>query len=167
MITLAILSALIFHGYLLFVLLKYGPTLSISNTYYALPKKYNFAFTLYMWTYSILMLIPMLEMFGTPFIFLSVGAICFVGAAAAFREDSLTESVHVKSAFIAGLGSQLTLIFDFKYYVLAGVTLLLAGLIYYLGGTKKILVNKVYIYLAELAFFESIYIALFTKLLTK
>lgn len=164
MITLAILSALIFHGYLLTVLLKYGPTFSISNTYYALPKKYNFLFTLFMWSYSILLLIPVMELFGTPWFFLTVGAICFVGAAAAFRESSLTESVHMKAAFMAGVGSQLSLIFDFKYYVLAAITLLLAGLVYFLGE-KKIFLSKVYIYIAELIFFESIYIALFWKLL--
>lgn len=165
MITLVLISLAIFHIYLLVVYLMYGPTFSISNTYYALPKKYNFLFTLYCWAYAGLLLPPAMEIFGTPWLFFTVGAICFVGAAAAFRGDKLTESVHMKSAMVAVIGSQLSLIFDFKYYVLSAVTLLLGGLIYYLGSKGKFLTST-YVYYAEIIFAESIYIAFLMKLLS-
>lgn len=165
MLLTAIISFLIFHGYLATVWFKYGPTFSISNTYYALPQKYNFLFTIFMWSYSTLMLIPAIELFSTPIIFLTIACIWFVGGAAAFRKNVLTENVHMGAAEIAALGSFLSLIFDFKYYLLAIITFILTGMVYYFGG-KKVFLPKVYVYLGELIMFESIYIALFIKLLS-
>jgi len=84
-----LLSAAIFIAYNVVIVMRYGILESISASYYALPERYRYIFTLTLWSFSGLIAITA----TTPYLFLACGGIMFVGAAAEFRED-LTDMVH-------------------------------------------------------------------------
>lgn len=104
-----LLMLFIFFGYASWIWARYGTLKSISHSYYVLPKNLRFLFTLFCWGYGI----PAIIVGSTPLLFFAGAAICFVGAAAAYRED-MTEWVHIISAMLAILFSQLSIIIDFN-----------------------------------------------------
>ena len=93
-------------------------------------------------------------------------AIAFVGAAANFRQNELTNRVHMWGAGLGVVAANLSLIFDFKMLWLAIVSLSIAGLIIVLGKAKKAF-NNSYIYWAELVIIESMFVAIAIKLWLK
>jgi len=99
----------VFFGYVSWIWARFGTLKSISHSYYVLPKNLRFLFTLFSWGYGI----PAMIIGSTPLMFLAGAAICFVGAAAAYRED-MTEWVHIISAMTAIIVSQLSIIIDFN-----------------------------------------------------
>lgn len=99
----------VFFGYVAWIWAKYGTLRSISHSYYVLPKNLRFLFTLFCWGYAI----PAIIIASTPLMFFAGSAICFVGAAAAYRDD-MTEWVHIISAMTAIILSQLSIIIDFN-----------------------------------------------------
>lgn len=164
--TLFIVTLITFHAYLVFIYLKYGTIFSISNSYYALPKGANSLFTLYTWLYSIPLTIIGLDLFGTHLMFFAGMAIAFVGAAANFRQNELTNKVHVIGAGAGVVAANLSLIFDFKMLILSLVSLSIAGLVIVLGKAKIAFKNS-YIYWAELVIIESMFVAIAMKLWLK
>ena len=154
----------IFHIYLIVLLIIYGICFSVSNTYYQLPKNYNFLFTLFCWGYSIPCMIACLDIFGTLYMFICGSAICFVGAAAAFRNDYLTSEVHTKAATIAVIASQLSIIFDFHQYIISAVTVTLFITLSIICKYIKWL-DKVWMYIAEVIIVESLFLCIILKLI--
>lgn len=106
-----LLMFLVFFGYVSWIWARYGTLKSISHSYYVLPKNLQFLFTLFCWGYAI----PAIIIASTPLMFFAGAAICFVGAAAAYRED-MTEWVHIISAMTAIILSQLSIIIDFNMW---------------------------------------------------
>ena len=103
MVTLAIISAILFAIYLILMANLHGVQPSISDNYYV--SKHPWTFTLAMWTVAFTMLPPMLSATTETFqftAFLSCAGIAFVGAAAAYRQ-SLTNTVHIAGAVTAAL----------------------------------------------------------------
>ena len=103
MVTLAIISAILFAIYLYVMAKFHGIQPSVSDNYYV--SKHPWTFTIAMWTVAFTMLPPMLSATMETFqlaAFLSCAGIAFVGAAAAYKE-SMTNTVHMWGAGIAGL----------------------------------------------------------------
>ena len=103
MVTLAIISAILFAIYLFCMAKLHGVQPSVSDNYYV--SKHPWTFTLAMWTVAFTMLPPMLSATTETFqftAFLSCAGIAFVGAAAAYRQ-SLSNTVHTIGAVIAAL----------------------------------------------------------------
>ena len=103
MVTLAIISAILFAIYLYVMAKLHGVQPSVSDNYYV--SKHPWTFTLAMWTVAFTMLPPMLSATTETFqftAFLSCAGIAFVGAAAAYKQ-SLTNTVHIAGAVTAAL----------------------------------------------------------------
>ena len=90
----------IFVGYVSWIWARYGVLPSISHSYYSLPDNLKFIFTLWSWGYAL----PAMIVASTPLMFFAGAGICFVGAAAAYREK-MTETVHIIGAACAILSS--------------------------------------------------------------
>lgn len=117
------ISILVFITYMGYIVNKYGVQESISASYYCLPPNRQFLFTAFCWFYST----PILLSFTTPLLFLSISCVAMVGAAAAFRGDELINKVHMTCAFGSVLFLQLSIIFDFKMWLISLVSLLISG----------------------------------------
>ena len=103
MVTLAIISAILFVIYLFCMAKLHGVQPSVSDNYYV--SKHPWTFTLAMWTVAFTMLPPMLSATTETFqftAFLSCAGIAFVGAAAAYKQQ-LTNTVHIAGAITAAL----------------------------------------------------------------
>jgi hypothetical protein len=73
----------VFFSYVGFIWKKYRVLVSISQSYYRLPKNLQILFTLFCWGFAF----PAMIIGSNGLMFFSGGAICFVGAAAAFQEE--------------------------------------------------------------------------------
>lgn len=104
---LILLSMALFVAYNIFACVKWGIPTSLSTTYYSLPTKWRWVFTVFMWAIAILLMPAWIEVansFGDwrnnlAFLaFLTCGLICFVGAAPNFRAFEMESKVHTISA---------------------------------------------------------------------
>lgn len=158
------IAFIIFHIYLIIMNVIYGTPFSISNTYYQFNSNWKVLFTLFCWGYSIPCMILCLDMFGTPYMFFCGGAISFVGAAAAFREDYLTSQVHTIAATIAVIFSQVSLLVDFHQYWISLVTMTIFITLYLFHKYSEWLSN-IYMYIAEILVVESLFLSIMLKLI--
>lgn len=154
MIGLFITMVTVFVAYVATIVSLYGILPSISDSYYALPKKWNFMFTLALWGFAIPAMI-----IGTPIsglMFFACAGICFVGAAAAFHQK-LTKTVHIVGAATGMILSQIAIalpsVFD-MWYVTA-ISVGLAALIYLF----RKYINNTHIFWIEIICFTAIGIA--------
>ena len=106
------LSLVIFVVYNAIMNIKFGLPKSLSATYYNLPTKFRWVFTLFMWTCGMLLMpawIEVSEHFGdwrsnlTCLAFFTCALICFVGAAPNFRAFKMESMVHTISATAAAV----------------------------------------------------------------
>lgn len=104
---LILLSMALFVAYNIFACVKWDVPTSLSTTYYSLPTKWRWVFTLFMWAIAILLMPAWIEVansFGDwrdnfKFLaFLTCALICFVGAAPNFRAFEMESKVHTISA---------------------------------------------------------------------
>ena len=103
MVTLAIISAIVFALYLIVMAKLHGIQPSISDNYYV--SRHPWTFTLVFWLVAFSMLPPMLSATSETWqftAFLACAGIAFVGAAAAYKQQ-LTNTVHIAGAATAGL----------------------------------------------------------------
>lgn len=131
-ILLFIISLVIFAGYLTFIVIKYGPQKSISDSYYSLPvRDRTLIFALFCWGFSFPIMVVGLEQTGNFLSFLAPAGIAFVGSAAAFNDSKLTYNVHMTSAVLGITASQVAVvvlyhhIFLFITFVVVSTTLVL------------------------------------------
>lgn len=148
MILAFLFMCIIFIGYVLFITIKYGLLPSISESYYRLPKDSNILFTLFCWFFAFPAIVIGIQLTGNFLMFLAGASIFFVGAAAAFKHG-LSKPVHMTSAYLAVVFSQLSIIFDFKYYEVSIIAIILM-LILVLSKAKT------YVFWSELITFASI-----------
>jgi hypothetical protein len=149
--TLFILALVIFFGYVGIIWKIYGVQPSISDSYYVLPKKYNFLFTFFCWGFAI----PTIIFSETAIMFVAGSSISFVGAAAAFK-DTLTRKVHYTGAYLGVALSQLSIAVDFKLYILNIIFLVSTILLF---SFKKTIKN--HIWWIEIISFLLVFVALF------
>lgn len=111
---LILLSMALFVAYNIFACVKWGIPTSLSTTYYSLPTKWRWVFTLFMWSIAILLMPAWLDVansFGDwrdhfKFLaFLTCGFICSVGAAPNFRSFEMENKVHTISATASAVTS--------------------------------------------------------------
>jgi len=127
MLGLFIAMITVFVTYVTFIVAKYGILPSISESYYRLPEKYNFLFTLALWGFAFPAMI-----IGTPVTGLMFGAcagIMFVGAAAAFQQ-TLTKTVHYVGASMGMILSQVAIATTFGMWYLSLGCVVTALLLY-------------------------------------
>lgn len=126
---------------------------SISDTYYLWSDGMQFKtmFTMFMWTDAMLLIIPWITMSPDnlrSLVFLSCGAMMFVGAAAKFKED-LTDSVHYTSAGIwAGSALLWTVLMAITVDIVY-IRAIVAGLV--LGAAGYAITKKSFTFWAECA----------------
>jgi hypothetical protein len=152
------------------VTLKYGIPESISESYYLLPPKIRMP-VFYGWT--VLVAIPLVifwlsisEGTAQAFVFFGCAFLIFVGVSAPFKEKDITNKVHVYSASLCVI---LTQIWIFKYTPFWCFSLLFFGLFgvfgYAINGTiaeKSYPVQtKSLIFFVELAAFLSVYFGVY------
>ena len=157
MVTLAIISAILFAIYLILMAKLHGVQPSVSDNYYV--SKHPWTFTIAMWTVAFTMLPPMLSATTETFqftAFLSCAGISFVGAAAAYRQ-SLTNAVHIAGAITAALFAIV-----WAYTICPPLpTIAILTTAYILLAVRR---HK--IYWAEITAFAMTYIAYFLSLIT-
>lgn len=105
MVTLVIISAIVFALYLLIMAKLHGIQPSISDNYYV--SRHPWTFTIVMWLVAFTMLPPMIEATTETWqfsAFLACAGIAFVGAAAAYKQ-SLTNTVHTAGAITAAIAA--------------------------------------------------------------
>ena len=114
----------VFVSYIGFIILKYGVQSSVSESYYRLPRKHQFLFTLFCWGFAI----PAMIGGDSALMFLAGSGIAFVGAAAAFKEK-MDNWVHMTGAYFGIAMSQLSIYFDFGLLYVNIISVSLAILI--------------------------------------
>ena len=94
-------------SYVAVIWVKYGIQTSVSESYYVLPYNWKFLFTLFCWGFSL----PLAVSCDTLLMFIAAGGFMFVGAAAAYKEQT-SRMVHLVAAFV-GIGlSQASIFVD-------------------------------------------------------
>lgn len=101
----SIIQNLIFISYPLAMMMKFGPTPSISDTWYKLKQPWTSLFTLWLWALTATMIV-VFNFLENPLFFVSGVCLAFCGTAAAFRQDPMTRTVHFIGAG-GGLGCAL------------------------------------------------------------
>jgi len=129
MIGLFYVMVLVFFGYVIAMTLIHGVQKSVSESYYRLPRKLQWLFTIITWGYAIPAIIIGLEVTGNGFVFLSGAGICFVGAAPAFHKIGMERTVHTVGA-ITGIGAMLSFLIAMGWWVLVVLFAALCGLFY-------------------------------------
>lgn len=124
----------VFIAYVSFIWIKYGAQSSISQSYYALPKNWNFLFTFFCWGFAIPAIILGVEVTGL--MFFAGAGIAFVGAAAQIK-DTFVSQVHTIAA-VAGIGfSQLAILLGYHMWEV-NIVSIIAAIIIALTVSKKI-----------------------------
>lgn len=111
----------IFISYVLFIWIKYGVQQSISESYYCLPKKWNFIFTLALWGFA---LPAAILANGDGLMFFAAAGICFVGAAAQMHQE-FVRKVHLTAAIGGITLGELSIIFVHDMWWLTAAAVLL------------------------------------------
>lgn len=106
MTTLYIIMLAAFYGYTGTIAAIYGVQTSVSESYYRLPRKLQWIFTLATWGYALPAMFIGLEITGNGLVFLAGSGIAFVGAAPAFHKLGMERTVHTVGA-IVGITSML------------------------------------------------------------
>lgn len=148
-----------FFGYTGLIAIKYGIQPSVSESYYKLPRNWQWLFTIATFGYAILAMIIGLDLTGNGLVFLAGAAIGFVGSAPAFHDLGLERTVHMVGAFVGILSAQafISIILGF-WWITLGLVVLSA--IFYCF--KKTRVNI--IWWVEIVSFVSIYLSYFILL---
>lgn len=127
---LILISFCIFSAYNLFICTKYKIPTSLSASYYELPIKWRWVFTVFMWIIAIVLLISWINIAKSfpdwrqhlsVLAFLTCGLICFVGTAPNFRAFEMENKVHTISATTAAV-TALIWCFSCVYMYVAFIT---------------------------------------------
>lgn len=124
----------VFFGYILFIVFKYGVQKSVSQSFYVLPKNINFLFTLFCWGF----VLPAMILSENGLMFFAGAGIGFVGAAAAYKGNKMTNSIHMTGAYAGILLSQLSIFFNFDLLYVNIVFFSLILLIFLISKLTKI-----------------------------
>jgi len=148
-VILYIIQLLVFLSYVSFIWIKYGVQKSISESYYALPKKINFLFTFFCWGFSI----PLIIIGDNALMFLAGSGIVFVGAAAQIKEK-MTRQVHMVSAYAGIILSQVAIGVVYKMYYV-NISFIISALIFFL--LRKYMIDFVW-WIEIVAFISIVYV---------
>jgi len=152
-IVLLIISAAIFISYIQYITFKYGVQKSISESYYDLPKKWQFIFTLTLWGFAV----PIMIVGDSAWFFLAGSLICAVGAAPAFKSLATEYNVHMIGAYGGVILGFAGLVFDYHYYSIVLIAIL-AMIIMWFNITNKT-------WWIEILAFATVWIGILTRIL--
>lgn len=138
LLVLFIFMLTIFVSYVGYVWNKFGVLPSISESYYRLPDNLKKMFTFFCWGFSFPAIILGTLLTDNLLMFVAGSGIAFVGAAAAFKER-MSDKVHTIGAVIGVVLSQLSILLDFRMYIVNLIFVALS-LILIIGRVK----NKVW-----------------------
>ena len=111
----------VFVAYVLFIWIKYGVQKSISESYYVLPKKWNWLFVAFCWLFAF----PAMILGDSYWMLFAGGGIVFVGAAAAMHTLP-TRTVHLIGAIGGMILGCLAMIFQYHmWYVVPAIAVLM------------------------------------------
>lgn len=145
-IILWIMSVLIFWGYALWYLIKWGVPYSWSITFYELKEKYkkNTGYVLSLVLFGTLFPMLPLVMDKHPLMFPALAAIGFIAAAPAYRKSKMELTVHMVGSIASVTIALLAFAFSYKLYIPAAIMAAAIILMY-----TKVLKIKNYITLIE------------------
>ena len=115
-----IMMTLIFLSYVGMIWYRFGVLTSISESYYKLPRKQQVLFTLFCWGFAI----PAMILGDSVLMFLAGSAICFVGAASAFKMKQVYW-VHMTGAMVGIFIVPNSIYFDFGNEWIAIITIMI------------------------------------------
>jgi hypothetical protein len=123
---LILFSVIVFFGYVSYIWKRYGVLYSISASYYELPSKLQFIFTLVTWGYCL----PLLIVGNNQWFFLAGASLAFTGASPAFKEK-VEGLVHVGGTVLAILFANIGILLAGFWYVpvILGVVSIIIALI--------------------------------------
>ena len=98
-----------FFGYVGYIAVRYGIQPSVSESYYRLPRNFQWVFTIATWGYAIPAMIIGLDFTGNGIVFLAGVGIAFVGASPAFHKLGMERTVHTVGAVVGITAMQLFL----------------------------------------------------------
>lgn len=154
---------ILFYSYVFLIIFKYGIQPSISESYYRLPRKFQWLFTFITWGYAIPAMIIGLQISDSGLAFLAGSGIALVGAAPAFHKkdgDHGNEHLmHLIGAVAGIVGSQLliSIVMGQWWNTLGFITL--SGISYLIPKMKKNI-----LFWVEIFAFISITIGYYLKL---
>ena len=111
----------IFLAYVIFIASKYGIQKSISESYYRLPKKWNWLFVAFCWLFAF----PAMILGDSYLMLFAGGGIVFVGAAAAMHTFP-TRWVHLTGAISGMIMGCLAMIFQYHMWYMVPIIAVLA-----------------------------------------
>jgi len=126
MTALYIFMLLSFFGFITYIVTNWGVQSSISASAYVTPKG-TYWFTLATFSYAFAAAILGILLANSLFTFLTGALLGFVAVAYDFRNGILNEKVHVISAEVAVVLSQIALVFDYKMWWLSLIVLVFSG----------------------------------------
>jgi hypothetical protein len=135
MITLIAITVSVFLLYVGYIWIKYGKQKSVSNSYYMLPDKYKFVFTLF--CYALGFSIIILGTQVTAFMFFAGASIIFVGASPRLKLKH-EKQVHMVGAIGSIVFSQLAIIFSYEMWQFAIQFLITGALALLLSENHKL-----------------------------
>lgn len=140
------LMLITFISYVLFIWIKYGIQKSISASYYVLPEKYNFLFTLFCWGFAFPAIILGVEV--SSLMFFAGAGICLVGAAPQILKKDV-DKIHTFAAISGIIFSQLAIFFGFHLWYINVISIVAMVAI-------SLLVKKYNIWWTEIVAFSAI-----------
>lgn len=138
-----ILMLTVFISYVTFVVIAYGVQTSISESYYRLPQRLKFLFTLFCWFFAI----PAIILGDNALMFLAGSGIAFVGGAAAFK-DKMTYEVHMIGAYTGVLLSQIAIWYNYHMWYITIIFIILSGILLLLKVKNKIWWSEILAFLS-------------------
>jgi len=114
------LMVTVFIAYVSFIWSKYGILKSISESYYKLPRKWNWLFVAFCWLFAF----PAMILGGSYLMMFAAGGIVFVGAAAAMHTFP-TRAVHLTGAIGGMILACIAMVVQYHmWYMTVGVAVL-------------------------------------------
>jgi len=111
----------VFLAYVIFIWSKFGVQKSVSESYYVLPKKWNWLFVMFCWLFAF----PGMILGSSYWMLFAAGGIVFVGAAAAMHTFP-TRAVHLAGAIGGMILGCLAIIFQYHMWYVVPIILALA-----------------------------------------
>lgn len=147
------LMTLVFGVYVVWIYRRFGVLKSISESYYRLPGRQRYLFTLFCWGFAI----PAMIVGNSIPMVLAGVAIAFVGGAAAFK-DSMTHTFHYFGALFGIILSQIAIIFNLNLWPISAFAVIIALIIYL--KYRKADPDSPMIWWIEIVSFSSVILAL-------
>lgn len=135
MVGLYIFMISVFFGYIGYVIKKWGVQTSISASHYLFPDG-TYWFSLITFGYAFSAAILGVLLVDSVLTFLTGTCLGFVAVAYDFRGTKLTENVHMFSARVGVLLSQLSLIFEYHLWYISLITVIIAGGMFFIRNFK-------------------------------